>query len=97
MEMIVDKLLLWVCILVCLGLIMPMQYRQFGAAAKSRTHDSVSSFFLIHEIVDKWQRNAYAVVALVPLSFVFVVVAISGDTFGKPFIDEHQDNELPIG
>lgn len=90
MATIVDKLPLWICILVCLALIIPMQYRQFGAAAKSRAHDSVSSFFLIHEIVDKWQRNVYAIVALVPLSFVFVVVAYSSESFGKPFIDTHK-------
>lgn len=90
MATIIDKLPLWICILVCLALIIPMQYRQFGVAVKSRAHDSVSSFFLIHEIVDKWQRNVYALVALIPLSFVFVVVAYSSESFGKPFIDHHK-------
>ena len=87
-----DTISLWISVLICLVGIGALQFRAFGAAARTRSHNNVASFFYIHEIANKIQRNAFSVIALIPLSFIFFVVAYNAETFGKAIVEAYVDN-----
>ena len=74
---------LWGAVIICMAIVAGMQYRAFGTAGKTRVSGNITSFFYLHEIVDKSQRNICAVAAALPLSSVFFVVAIKPETFGS--------------
>ena len=80
----IEALLLWGAVVICLAIVAGIQYRAFGTAGKTRVAGSLASFFHLHEIVEKWQRNVCAIVTAIPLSFVFFVIAIKPDTFRSP-------------
>ena len=69
-----------------------MQFQAFGNAAKSRTPNNVASFFYIHEISEKWQRHSFAVVAAIPLSFIFFIASWNAETFGKLVVKEYVEH-----
>jgi len=81
-----EELLLWGAVVICLAIVGGIQYRAFGTAGKTRVPGSLASFFYLHEIVEKWQRNVCAVATAIPLSFVFFVIAIKPETFGLALI-----------
>ena len=83
------NILTWAIIIVCSVIVFVMQYRAFGTSGKTRSIDSVSSFFFINEIVDKWQRAVFATIASVPLSFIFLIVAYRGEVFIKPLLSPY--------
>ena len=83
---ITEELLLWGAVVICLAIVIGIQFRAFGTAGKTRVSGSLASFFHLHEIVEKWQRNVCAVATAIPLSFVFFVVAIKPETFGLALI-----------
>ena len=64
-----------VAILFCVALVVGLQFRSFGTAGKSRTATNLASFFEVHEITEKWQRNILAIVAASPFSFAFFLLA----------------------
>ena len=80
----IEALLLWAAVVICLAIVAGIQYRAFGTAGKTRVAGSLASFFHLHEIVEKWQRDVCAVVTAIPLSFVFFVIAVKPDTFRSP-------------
>ena len=69
-----DPLLL-VSISICLVIVAGLQYRAFGEAGKTRAPDSIVSFFLVRDITETWHRNILAIVAAIPFSFAFVILA----------------------
>ena len=81
-----EELLLWGAVVICLAIVAGIQYRVFGTAGKTRVPGNLASFFYLHEIVEKWQRNVCAVATAIPLSFVFFVIAIKPETFGWALI-----------
>ena len=87
-----DAISLWISILMCLAGVGALQFRAFGAAARSRSHNNVASFFYIHEIANKVQRNAFASITLIPLSFIFFVIAYNAETFGKAVVESYVSN-----
>ena len=84
-----NTLLLWLSIFLCLAAIGALQFRLFGGTVKTRSPGNVASFFFMHEIVDKQQRNLLSVIALIPLSFVFLIVAYHAETFGKALVQTY--------
>ena len=87
-----DNGLFFISNLICLVAIGAMQFQAFGNAAKSRTHNNVTSFFYIHEISEKWLRHTFAVVAAIPLSFIFFVASWNAETFGKLVVNAYVEN-----
>ena len=81
-----EDLLLWGAVIICLAIVARIQYRAFGTTGRTRTSGRIASFFHLHEIVSKWQRNVCAVATAIPLSAAFVVVAIKPETFGSAFL-----------
>ena len=80
----IEVLLLWGAVVICLAIVVGIQYRAFGAAGKTRISGNLASFFHLHEIVEQWQRNICAVVTAIPFSFVFFVIVIKPDIFRSP-------------
>lgn len=78
----IEELLLWGAVVICLAIVAGFQYRAFGTASKTRTPGRITSFFHLHEIVAKWQRNVCAIATAIPISAAFVVVSIKPETFG---------------
>ena len=73
----------------CLIFVFAMQFNAFGKSGKTRTLDSVASFFLINEIIDKWQRFIFATIASIPLSFIFLIVAYRAEVFIKALMESY--------
>lgn len=99
-----NDFLLWVSTLLCLIVITALQYRLFGSTIKTRSQDSVATFFLVDELLDNQQRTFLALLSSIPLSFIFLVVAYNAETFGKALIEiyvysvkEHLATDSPVG
>ena len=81
-----SSLIFWIIMLICMVIVCGIQYRNFGTIERARTPENIASFFFVHEVSDKWQRNLCAVAALVPLSFLFFVISYNSDELGKRLV-----------
>ena len=80
-------MLLWVAILICLAIVVAIQYRAFGTGTKSRKPDNIASFFLVRELTERWQHNLLATASVVPLSFMFVLLAHGARPIGERLVE----------
>lgn len=86
-----------VSIILCVTVIVALQYRLFGSTIKTRTSNNIATFFSLQELVNTQQRVALAFISSVPLSFVFFVVALYSDTFGTALVNVALATELSDG
>ena len=83
----ISDLTIWITTCLCVAILVSLQYIRFGKSKRYRSNkNSIASFFTVHEIGEKWQRKVCAVATTIPLSFLFLLIAIYSRLLDENYI-----------